>query len=69
MLTKAASLTDLIDLYLTSCRIEGKTRDTIRVTDVGGNRPLMDYRLYDTMLGCLNQVRLVLRMMNPYVIS
>ena len=30
MLSKTNSLPDLIDLYLTSCRIEGKTRDTIR---------------------------------------
>lgn len=29
-MSMAAPLPDLIDLYLTSCRIEGKTRDTNR---------------------------------------
>lgn len=30
MLSKTGSLPDLIDLYLTSCRIEGKTLETVR---------------------------------------
>lgn len=47
------------------CR--GTAAITIKVTDIGGNRPPSDYRLYKTMRYALRDVRYLLLMLEPFV--